>query len=882
MLLTLLFACVEAVDPNGACTPHDFYLDYDHDGYGGTAETVSECDAPTGFSENADDCDDQVAASYPGAAEVCNSVDDDCDGVVDEDAADGTTFYADADADGYGAASSSVIACAAPAGYAENAEDCDDAAAGVHPDAVETCDEVDQNCDGDVDNEPSDGLTLYADVDLDGFGDLDVATLGCAVSEGWVANSSDCDDANFDVHPGADEHCDGKDEDCDEVTDNSAVDQTIWYFDADGDGVGRSDRTTPGCAAPEDYVAEGTDCDDTDETNTDGYDFWPDADADTYGAGMPTRACTAPADSVPNALDCDDSDADANPAVDEVCGGADENCDGAVDEDDAEGALTTYADADADGYGDATSIAYTCVLATDYSLDGTDCNDADGAVSPGATESCNDTDDNCDGATDEGYDVDEDTFTTCSGDCDDAAADTNPDGTDICDDGIDQDCSGTEETGCYPTGTYTTSDATSTLLGTSALIALGYYGAAGGDLDGDGNDEILVGARSDSSGGAYAGAAWVLEAPLDASSTLADYTLKLYGYTADDRLGSAVGVIGDQDGDGLDEWIVAASGFAASTGEEGASCVVSGATGSAFESPNPDDASAACVVGSSSVSIGLHALAGDLVGSAYDDMVVGNFQSHTLAVVAGPITSRKRLATDATWSLYDAGGYVGGSAAVGDFDGDGADDLLAASYYRDEAWVCYGPLSGGTGQDPSSACDGTVYDTDVNYVALGHRVGNLGDVDGDGLDDMGLGSSLWAATAAASDRPGRWFVVLGAAVPVDGPTSIAWATITGPTGSNFGKAPLTRLGDLDFDGAGDVAFGDHLNQTAYLMVGLTSGENDPTASDLILEGASTGTFGWGLGGGVDMTGDGEDDLLVTDYSSDSAFVDAGAVYLFEL
>lgn len=882
MLLTLLLACVQAVDPDGACTPRDFYLDYDHDGFGGTAETVSDCTAPTGFAETADDCDDQVATTYPGADESCNGADDDCNGVLDDEALDGTTFYADGDGDGYGDVATASVACAAPEGFVASGDDCDDADINVHPGAAETCDGADQDCDGTTDNDPIDAPDLYADADLDGYGDAAAPVVACDTAEGIVATASDCDDADPDVHPGADEHCDGLDEDCDDVPDNAAVDKATWYFDADGDGVGRADKSSLDCEQPPDYVLDGSDCDDTDELITDGYDFWPDLDVDAYGAGTPTRACTQPAGLVANQLDCDDSDPNANPAQDEACGGGDENCDGSVDEDDAEGALSTFADVDADGYGDAAERRMTCVLAAGYVLDSTDCDDTDVAVSPAGIEACNDTDDNCDGVADEGFDADADGFTTCAGDCDDADADTNPDGVDVCDDGVDQDCSGTEETGCYPTGSYTTADATATILGTSASIALGSTSVAIGDLDKDGVDEMLVGASYDSPNGHYSGSAWVLDGPLDSSSTLADYTLKMYGYSADDRLGYAVGIVGDQDADGFDDWLVTAPAFIASTGQEGAVCVVSGGASGSFWIPNPEDAAGACILGTSVVSIGNHALAGDLMGTGDDDIVVGEYSAHTLDVVEGPVTSRKKIATDAAWGVVDSGGYIGGSADVGDFNGDGADDLLAASYFNDETFICYGPLAGGTGQDPAVACDGYLYDGSATYIALGHRLAALGDVDADGYEDVGVGASLWASSAEPTVRAGRWYIFEGGSATIYGPTALAWATLSGTSNSGFGQSPLTRVGDQDLDGAEDLAFSDHNAQTVYLMVGLTSGENDPAGADLIITGSSTGFLGWGIGAGGDLNGDGADDLVVTDYSSDSAYTDAGAVYLFAL
>ncbi|MBK7887498.1 MAG: putative metal-binding motif-containing protein [Bacteroidetes bacterium] len=113
------------------------------------------------------DCDDNAAAVNPAATEVCNSIDDDCDGSIDEGVL--LTFYADADGDSYGNAAVSVQACVAPLGYVADATDCDDNTATVNPAATEVCNNIDDNCNGLTD----DGLVFlnyYVDGDNDGYG----------------------------------------------------------------------------------------------------------------------------------------------------------------------------------------------------------------------------------------------------------------------------------------------------------------------------------------------------------------------------------------------------------------------------------------------------------------------------------------------------------------------------------------------------------------------------------------------------------------------------------------------------------------------------------------------------------------------------------------
>ncbi len=152
--------------------------------------------------------------------EICDEVDNDCDGEVDE----GVTgsFFADQDSDGHGDPAAAVTACFAPAGYAATGDDCDDTRIDVHPGVAEVCDGVDNDCDVDVD----DGLAFsdwYADDDGDGFGDPNNVVSLCAPLDGFIADATDCDDANPARFPGAPELCNLHDDDCDGVGDQGCV-----------------------------------------------------------------------------------------------------------------------------------------------------------------------------------------------------------------------------------------------------------------------------------------------------------------------------------------------------------------------------------------------------------------------------------------------------------------------------------------------------------------------------------------------------------------------------------------------------------------------------------------------------------------------------------
>ena len=165
------------------------------------------------------DCDDTDAGVNPGATEVCNGIDDDCDGLVDESGGN-ATWYADTDGDGYGDANSTTVACTAPPGYVSDDTDCDDTDAGVNPGATEVCNGIDDDCDGLVD-ESGGNATWYADTDGDGYGDAGSTVTACTQPPGYVADNTDCDDTNGSINPSADEVCDGVDNDCDGTVDQN-------------------------------------------------------------------------------------------------------------------------------------------------------------------------------------------------------------------------------------------------------------------------------------------------------------------------------------------------------------------------------------------------------------------------------------------------------------------------------------------------------------------------------------------------------------------------------------------------------------------------------------------------------------------------------------
>jgi hypothetical protein len=171
-----------------------------------------------------EDCDDAAPSVRPGADELCNQIDDDCDLDVDEEAVGAIAVFTDTDADGYGGAEAGTACVPGPDQSAESG-DCDDLDPGAHPGAVEFCNGgIDDDCDGAADNDDNAiGTTAwYADGDSDGYGG-EALVEACDAPAGAIADSRDCDDSDGAVHPGAPEICDGTDDDCDPFSSETGI-----------------------------------------------------------------------------------------------------------------------------------------------------------------------------------------------------------------------------------------------------------------------------------------------------------------------------------------------------------------------------------------------------------------------------------------------------------------------------------------------------------------------------------------------------------------------------------------------------------------------------------------------------------------------------------
>lgn len=187
------------------CTLETLYWDADRDGFGRDDSSFVSCNLFADYSPLASDCDDETKTTFPGAPELCNQIDDDCDGIVDEDLQN-NAYYADADGDGFGDPGTRLDACVAPVGYVTNAQDCHDGTVAANPIAPEVCDYMDNDCDGEVDEgvRPTCGIGACkreSEACIEGA----LCTPGDPVAESCNGLDDDCNGDVDEVDPRADD-----------------------------------------------------------------------------------------------------------------------------------------------------------------------------------------------------------------------------------------------------------------------------------------------------------------------------------------------------------------------------------------------------------------------------------------------------------------------------------------------------------------------------------------------------------------------------------------------------------------------------------------------------------------------------------------------------
>jgi len=714
------------------------------------------------------------------------------------------------------------------------------APADIHPDVPpdqDTCyDGLNQDCDTRqpaTDNPIGDGWDSDADCDRDGW----MAAQECDDTDPELVPVSDVTDPPYDC---IDQDCDANDGDADRdgflaagypalCPDWEALHATAhrslalddcWDDPASSlpehqalNGLAQptADEVWPGAV---DAWYDGVDADCTTDD-----DFDADRDGERSSAWPDRDGATGP--------DCDDGDATVSTAAAELCDGVDRDCDGTVDEDGADDAPDWFLDADADGFGDPWDGTPSCTEPSGRVSDDTDCDDSDPSTNPAATE--------------------------------------------ICEDGIDQDCDGTG-LGCAWSTLLAVDAADVTMVGHDAGDQSGGVLARIGDIDGTGRTAIAVGAWSYNGDSTDRGAAYVVVDPSGPSHDLSsDSQAVLAGGTTDEHVGRALAGGGDVDGDGLADLLIGAPGYGyddgavylvtalaagSDTARGAASGVIDGGSlerlGAAVallgdqDGDGLDEVVSASVPMSTGFIVYLHlgplsgavaledydalihepgsgtlelaALHGedDLNGDGQGDLVISGVPatSHTgrIWVFLQPVTGQ--VDADDADGVYSgiAGHSAGAAIDCGDVDGDGRSDLIVGAPADDDAGTDAGAVTIIPG--PASATTSlTSLPTRIlgasTDQAVGAAVAALGDVDGDGFGDLAIGGPL--ATGVEADAGMTW-IFYG---PLSGTLDVddAQAAFEGLEEDDESGGALLGDLDLDGDGFGDLLIGaDHADE----------------------------------------------------------------------
>ena len=909
----------DLVDNNcdGVQSPEEIDVDGDGDALCSDCDdgddSMTTLDLDGDFLSSCDgDCDDTNPAINPDATDMAgDGTDQNCDGI------DGT----DEDGDGFAADWSGGEDCddldplLDPGdtdldGHSTCDGDCNDLDSTVFPGAPDLCDlTLDNDCDGV--NDP-----LEHDDDGDGYseceGDCDDGDAGLTPTDsdadGFSTCDGDCDESNADAYPGATEACDGEDNDCDGNTPASEVDD-------DGDGW----RICDGDCDDLDlsvYPGAPDTCDGVEDNDCDGAVDEREHDADFDGY----TECEG---------DCDDSNQTVSPAADELCnGGIDDDCDVSTDEtQDGDGDGHAICDGDCD---DDSPLAFpgaseSCDgidndcdgLLPDDELDDDsdgyrgcsgDCDDADGSIHPGQVEICNGgVDDDCDESSDENGDSDNDLYSICGGDCDDADAETNPDALERFD-GVDNDCDGfTDEADWRDLAA-----ADVTIEGESQYDSVGESVSEIADLDGDGLGDLVLGSPWNDDGGTSSGKVYVVFGSGEAwHSTLGAGSLSasFLGESAYDEAGTSISAAGDVNGDYIDDLLVGAPSNDDGGTQAGESYVIFGKlTGWA---PDVSLANAdASFVGEAAMdqSGSAVAVAGDVDGDAYDDILIGAAEndaagasSGTTYLVFGAATGWMSgvvlTAADASFQGEAAWDQAGEAlSGCGDVNGDGLADFVIGATGNDDggnyAGKTYLVLGAETGWALSTSLTVSAEASFVGEAASDHSgcsVGGAGDVNGDGFDDVLIGA--WGNSDGGAEA-GKVYVVFGrdAGWALDEHLSQADVSLVGESPSDEMGTRVAGVGDANLDGFGDFLVGAPGNSNgfmdrgaAYLIYGRNTGWPgggvDEAASIILLGGQPQDHAGSAISGGGDLNGDGIPDVVVASPDADGSDTDTGEVYL---
>lgn len=437
-------------------------------------------------------------------------------------------------------------------------------------------------------------------------------------------------------------------------------------------------------------------------------------------------------------------------------------------------------------------------------------------------------------------------------------------------------------------GSQELSAATVRLRGDATTSCVGATVAGAGDTDGDGIDDLLIGARCDALGGAGAGRAWLVPGGLPPGEhALLDVASgSLRGTEPQQAVGWFLDGAGDLDGDGLADVVVGAP--AEAPGLSGFVGVIYGP----FTDDRDLDQADALLLGPIDGSAGRVIGDVDLTGDNNADLVISDAQyflppdppvSSTTWVVEGAPQGSVDLQTAAVARVIDQGAAYPGVrlAAGGDLDGDGIDELILGSW-QSRVYTLSGPLSGDLtlADATSSIVIPDQGDVQPSFTGAVLSVGGDGDGDGDGKDDLLVGQAYIAGV-----RDGQAWIMRdpeGAELDVE---VYATASLVGEPESWAGDS-LAWLGDLDGDGFDDLAVGAprHAQNgtdagAVHLLYGPIQGQLALADADAVFLGEGTSDMAGAVAAVGDLDGDTWPDLAVGALSWDQGGDNPGAVYV---
>lgn len=604
-------------------------------------------------------------------------------------------------------------------------------------------------------------------------------------------------------------------------------------------GCGKEDEV---CGEEQPYDGVDNDCD----------SLTPDDDLDGDGS--------------PGALDCDDANSAAYPgAADTVGDGVDQSCDG-VD----------GTDADLDG-------------AASVESGGQDCDDGDAAVYPGGADTAGDgVDANCDGV--DGEDADGDGVASeYSGgeDCDDANDAVYPGAPELCGDGVRNDCAATQGealTECGLGGVVDGSAAGARLVGEATGDRAGSAVAIVGDVDGDGYDDVMVGAEYAS----FSGAVYLVRGPISGTLGLSAADHAMIDWTSS-QAGRAIGGAGDVNADGLADILIGDeydNTFGVGSG------IVYLIHGPVTTATTNQDVAATLVGGNRGYLGSAVSSAGDVNADGYEDILIGARYSYTylggaVYLFLGPVRGNLYASSaDSVFTAESNGVEAGGHAltSLGDANGDGLDDFaVGAPIDTYELEVGDGKVyllyDFQAGNNSLSAADAVLLGSHLG--ALGKSAANAGDLDGDGLDDLVVGEN---SATHNSTLGGAAHVVYGGVTGTHAVADVAAATVFGEADYSLVGYRVAGVGDVSQDGFLDVVIGcmgcasvsyDSIPGSALLYLGPIAGTLSPADAQMEIRGDEGDRLGQSIAGGGDLNADGIADFLIGARDADT-----GVVYAF--